>query len=158
MRYREILESVSQHRQRVQPELLNMLAVKSQYDKDIQKLKAEKPKPEYTKKDAISVYTLLLQTDNVKHWSETHDKNWAFQHSRWFNAKMPPELVQEIRLDPRWQEIVLKIWDRAEEAWSRGLPGLYDITSRTLYADLNDLFREYQKKYGIDKTGRRVPN
>ena len=131
-------------RQRVDPELLNMVAHKSVHDKEAEELrKANKPPKEYTPNDGeqhyVNIYDFKLPISTVEHWGKTRDTEWAFKiASKWLMMPRYPQAVRdEIVDDPEWQDTVLDVLKIGE---------YYLKLSDTYYRD-PEKFSRYHTRY-----------
>lgn len=109
-------------RQRVDPELLNMVAQKSLYDKEVAAAKAAAPKPasparRHEDSNNIKIYTLTIPIKEIEHWRKTRDEDWAINTAKqkhWKIGKLPEEVRQQIYDNPEWQKAVIDMWKLGE--------------------------------------------
>jgi hypothetical protein len=166
-------------KQRISPKTLNMLMHKHIYDKEIAAAKAANPEPKI-KSDrysrAINIHDISIPVQYVQDWVTDKDEKLALSRSTgWLTGKMPPNILEEIKNDPKWKDIILRIWEVSgillKEAslpqpnqkyganyskYTRmGLPATID---EDLCRELRSLIAPYRKKYNIDKTGRQLGN
>lgn len=103
-------------RQRVSPELLNMIANKSQYEKELAAVKAAQPKDQTSSpdRDVVNLQGIKVNDSDVQHYADTQDLNFIYGKSRrWYAKNMPDDLMKAVYQDPEWQQAVKKIWDIA---------------------------------------------
>ena len=97
-------------RQRVSPELLNMIANKSQYEKELAAVKAAQPKDQTSSpdRDVVNLQGIKVNDSDVQHYADTQDLNFIYGKSRrWFAKNMPEDLLKAVYQDPEWQQAVL---------------------------------------------------
>ena len=163
---------------RIDPDLLNALALKKIHDKEAEKLKtANKLQKEKSTKDMIKIYAISIPTEYVKHYIETEDKDFALKKAtNWQMNKMPQKFKEIVSQDENWKNVILKIWDQAKLAYKgkqlpqpkKAFPRSKDVSpielaggdtshSQELVRKLNLIIADYRKKYGIDIHGLRLP-
>ena len=161
---------------RIDPDLLNTLALKRIHDKEAEALKKPSEKSK-SRKEVVSVYDIDIPDEYVKHYIDTGDKEFALSKStKWHMVKMPNKFREIVSKDRKWKKIILQIWDLAKEVY-RGksipqppkayprsqnvsaarLAGLDIGEMRALVRELDLVLADYRKKYGIDIHGLRLP-
>ena len=146
-------------RQRVQPELLNMIAMKRQYDAEVAALKKAnaKPKAKPDPSQTVVVYTVRIKRDEVLDWIENRSEHHAFGIAkRWFTAKMPTDFKEDLHNHDEWRKAVIGVWDRAVYVLRNGADSQSLETAR--YArDVETAVRRIGlDHYGLDKHGNRI--
>lgn len=166
-------------KQRISPKTLDMLMHKHIYDKEIAAAKAANPEPK-VKSDRysrmINIHDINIPIPYVQEWVNDKDEKLALSRSTgWLTGRMPSNALEDLTTDPKWKDIILKIWEVAEillkekslpppnqgygpnySKYTRmGLPATID---EDLCRALRSLIAIYRKKYNIDKTGRQLGN
>lgn len=103
-------------RQRVSPDLVNMIANKSQYEKELAAVKAAQPKDQKpsSERDTIHLQGLYLNNKDIQHYADTQDLNFIYEKSaKWYARNMPVELMKLVYQEPDWQKAVKRLWDIA---------------------------------------------
>lgn len=148
-------------RQRVQPELLNMIAMKRQYDNEVAALKKansqNKPKHKPDTSNTVVVYTVRLKRDDVLDWMENRSEQDAFENAkRWFTTKMPRDFKEDLPNHEEWRKAVIGVWDRAVDVLKNGADGQTLETAN--YARAVEMtVRRIGVDRGLDKHGNRIP-
>jgi Zn finger protein HypA/HybF involved in hydrogenase expression len=169
------------------PAMVDLAMQQNLYKKDLEAVKkaqqADKPKPEYRKRGPVAsgeehslhIASTAIPTELVKDWIENRSVSTVVDFmSRRFANRQSTEMIDEIKADPRFSNAVSKFFDiagkslkfrikvkaanttvndskfkvEAEDLRLSGFEALRGIT---------EVVVDYMKKYGVDKTGRRVP-
>ena len=146
-------------RTRVDPDLLNMIALRNQYQREVEKAKAQQPKTKQTRENYYTVYNISISGDKIKHWIETHDKTWAFQTAKkWRAQKMPPEFIEYLTKDPDWQKAVLDIWQAFENLFKSNNRSASSNREASLCWKLQGVIDKYRRELRVDKYGVILPS
>lgn len=103
---------------RIDPKTLNMLAMKRQYDKEVDALKASNPaekRATVSKTDSVPLFgKWALPVDEVEHWRDTKDIDQAVARAkRIAGKKMPPQMMDEVAGDPEFRKAVEDLYNFA---------------------------------------------
>lgn len=160
----------------IDSDTLNMLAMKRQYEKDVEKIKSqnEPEKAPRAKRDVVNVYDIVLPVEYVERWKETRDEKWALEKAKkWRTSSLPKEVVDSLSKDPLWQRLAIGVWDlgiKYLEARKVPKPKSFgDVVSplihvgvdpslpRLIGRKIESLVTKHANKFGLDKTGRQLP-
>jgi Zn finger protein HypA/HybF involved in hydrogenase expression len=169
------------------PAMVDLAMQQNLYKKDLEAVKkaqqADKPKPEYRKRGPVAsgeehslhIASTAIPTELVKDWIENRSVSTVVDFmSRRFANRQSTKMIDEIKADPKFSNAVSKFFDiagkslkfrikvkaanttvndskfkvEAEDLRLSGFEALRGIT---------EVVVDYMKKYGVDKTGRRVP-
>ena len=173
-------------KQRVSPDVINMLMYKHQYDKEIATAKAanaaanpekKTPKPPQQPSDdpLIRLYgNFMIKASHIQDWIDNHNENLALKRaSKWPIFKnVPKHVLDDIMSDVDVKQLILNIWDIATlflKMYNMHRPNFnYRFPLERLgedpYLDKNDIhylartITAYRKKYNIDITGKQLGN
>jgi len=160
----------------IDPATYDALSNLQQHRRELDALKPE-PTSNYVRPEEISISYIKPTEEMIKHWAETHDREWALDHAiNWGTRSLPKALKQELRQDPTWQAIALELWAIAEyhlqakrlgPSANRSYGPGYSRLDRVMGDDVGaavaterklfHLIAKYRRKFGIDKTGRQLP-
>lgn len=143
-------------RQRVQPELLDMIAMKRYYDKEVAALKKPKSQKTTPNTDSFIVYSIRVKVDDVNRWIENRSLEDAFEiGKRWFTSRMPKDFKDDLINDPAWREAVVGVWDRAVSILRDGAE-TQSLETATFSRAVEHAVRRLGHERGLDKHGNRI--
>ena len=169
------------------PAMVDLAMQQNLYKKDLEAVKkaqqADKPKPEYRRRGpaasgeehSLRIASTAIPTELVKDWIENKSVSTVVDFmSRRFANRQSTEMIDEIKADPRFSNAVSKFFDIAGKSLEFRIKvkaanttvndSRFKVEAEDLrlsgfeaWRGITDVVVDYMKKYGVDKTGRRVP-
>lgn len=169
------------------PAMVDLAMQQNLYKKDLEAVKkaqqVDKPKPEYRQRgpvpsgeeQTLHIASTTIPSALVKDWIENRSVSTIvdFMSNRLAN-RQSTTMIDELKVDPKFVNAVSKFFDIAGKSLEFRIKAkaanttVNDSKFRVEAEDLRlsafeaarrmtDILLDYMKKYGVDKTGRRVP-
>ena len=169
------------------PAMVDLAMQQNLYKKDLEAVKkaqqADKPKPEYRQRgpvpsgeeQTLHIASTTIPSALVKDWIENRSVSTIvdFMSNRLAN-RQSTKMIDELKADPKFVNAVSKVFDiagkslefriKAKAANTTVNDSKFKVEAEDLRLSAFEAARgmtavllDYMKKYGVDKTGRRVP-